>query len=122
MTEQMNDYIRQLESVCLKNDNIAPRLFEEYGVNQGLRDEKGKGVLTGLTNISKIVSSKIENNQMVPCDGELWYRGYRVEDLIHHLGENEFGFEKIAYLLLMGNLPDEREESDFKWNRFESRN
>ena len=114
MTEQMNDYIRQLESVCLKNDNIAPRLFEEYGVNQGLRDEKGKGVLTGLTNISKIVSSKIENNQMVPCDGELWYRGYRVEDLIHHLGENEFGFEKIAYLLLMGNLPDEREESDFK--------
>ena len=114
MTEQMNDYVRQLESVCIKNDNISPRLFEEYGVNQGLRDENGKGVLTGLTNISKIVSSKIENNQKVPCDGQLWYRGYRVEDLIHHLGENEFGFEKIAYLLLMGNLPDEREERDFR--------
>ena len=114
MTEQMNDYVTQLESVCIKNDNIAPRLFEEYGVNQGLRDENGKGVLTGLTTISKIVSSKIVNNQMVPCDGELWYRGYRVEDLIHHLGEDEFGFEKIAYLLLTGNLPDEREEADFK--------
>ena len=114
MTEQMNDYVRQLEAVCIKNDNISPRLFEEYGVNQGLRDENGKGVLTGLTNISKIVSSKIENNQKVPCDGQLWYRGYRVEDLIHHLGENEFGFEKIAYLLLMGNLPDEREERDFR--------
>lgn len=114
MTEQMNDYVRQLEEVCIKNDNIAPRLFEEYGVNQGLRDENGKGVLTGLTNISKIVSSKIENNQMVSCNGELWYRGYRVEDLIHHLGETEFGFEKIAYLLLMGNLPDEKEETDFK--------
>ena len=114
MTEQMNDYVTQLESVCIKNDNIAPHLFEEYGVNQGLRDENGKGVLTGLTTISKIVSSKIVNNQMVPCDGELWYRGYRVEDLIHHLGEDEFGFEKIAYLLLTGNLPDEREEADFK--------
>lgn len=114
MTEQMNDYVGQLESICVQNDNISPRLYEEYGVNQGLRDENGKGVLTGLTNISKIVSSKIVNNQMVPCDGELWYRGYRVEDLIHHLGENEFGFEKIAYLLLMGKLPDEKEESDFK--------
>lgn len=114
MTEQMNDYVGQLESICVQNDNISPRLYEEYGVNQGLRDENGKGVLTGLTNISKIVSSKIVNNQMVPCDGELWYRGYRVEELIHHLGENEFGFEKIAYLLLMGKLPDEKEESDFK--------
>lgn len=114
MTEQMNDYVGQLESICVQNDNISPRLYEEYGVNQGLRDENGKGVLTGLTNISKIVSSKIVNNKMVPCDGELWYRGYRVEDLIHHLGENEFGFEKIAYLLLMGKLPDEKEESDFK--------
>ena len=114
MTEQMLDYVSQLETVCVKNDTIAPRLFEEYGVNQGLRDENGKGVLTGLTNISKIVSSKIIDNQKVPCDGELWYRGYRVEDLIHHLGENEFGFEKVAYLLLMGNLPDEKEEADFK--------
>lgn len=111
--EQMNNYVRELEVVCTKNDNISPRLYEEYGVNQGLRDENGKGVLTGLTNISKIVSSKIENNQRVPCEGELWYRGYRVEDLINHLGEKKFGFEKIAYLLLMGNLPDEREESDF---------
>ena len=73
-TEQMNDYFEELEAVCLKNDNIAPRLFEEYGVNKGLRDENGKGVLTGLTNISKIVSSKIVDNQKIPCDGELWYR------------------------------------------------
>ena len=56
ITENMNDYIKQLESVCRVNDNIAPRLFEEYGVNKGLRDENGKGVLTGLTNISKIIS------------------------------------------------------------------
>lgn len=114
MKAQMNEYVSQLEGFCIKNDNIAPRLFEEYGVNQGLRDENGKGVLTGLTNISKIVTSKIVDNQKVSCDGELWYRGYRVEDLISHLGENEFGFEKIAYLLLMGEMPDERQEADFK--------
>lgn len=109
----MNGYIEQLESLCRVNDNISPRLFEEYGVNKGLRDENGKGVLTGLTNISKIISSKIENNQKVSCDGELWYRGYRVEDLIGSLRE-KLGFEKIAYLLLMGQLPSEEEEQEFK--------
>ncbi len=114
MIKQMNDYVTELETICRNNDNIAPRLYDEYGVNQGLRDENGKGVLTGLTNISKIVSSKIIDNKKVPCDGELWYRGYRVEDLIQSLGENEFGFEKIAYLLLIGNLPNQEQERQFK--------
>lgn len=93
---------------------IAPRLFEEYGVNLGLRDEKGNGVLTGLTNISKIVSSKIENGQKVECDGQLWYRGYRVEDLIQSMAEDEMGFEKMAYLLLLGELPDEEAYREFR--------
>ena len=52
----VNEYAKQKESVCRRNDDIAPRLYEEYGVYRGLRDEKGNGVLTGLTNISKIVS------------------------------------------------------------------
>ena len=114
MIEKMNDYIENLESICRENDNISPRLYVEYGVNQGLRDENGKGVLTGLTNISKIVSSKIIDNQKVSCDGELWYRGYRVEELINSLGDDRLGFEKIAYLLLMGTLPNEQEEAEFK--------
>lgn len=113
MTKQLNDYAAKQQEVCIKNDKISPRLYEEYGVNLGLRDEKGNGVLTGLTNISKIVSSKIENGQKVPCDGELWYRGYRVEQLIDSLGEKEPGFEKIAYLLLMGELPTEEEKNTF---------
>ena len=67
---KMNNYVLKQQEVCRRNDMIAPRLFEEYGVNLGLRDEKGNGVLTGLTNISKIVSSKIENGQKVECDGQ----------------------------------------------------
>lgn len=113
MMEQMNNYVSERECVCRRNDSISPRLYEEYGVNLGLRDEKGNGVLTGLTNISKIVSSKIVDGKKVPCDGELWYRGYRVESLIQELGEEKMGFEKIAYLLLMGELPDEKEEEEF---------
>lgn len=110
---QMNDYAQRQEEVCRRNDMISPRLYEEYGVNLGLRDEKGNGVLTGLTRISKIVSSKIENGQKLPCDGELWYRGYRVEDLIQGLDDGELGFEKIAYLLLMGEMPADSEYKEF---------
>lgn len=113
MMEQMNNYVSERECVCRRNDSISPRLYEEYGVNLGLRDEKGNGVLTGLTNISKIVSSKIVDGKKVPCDGELWYRGYRVESLIQELGAEKMGFEKIAYLLLMGELPDKKEEEEF---------
>lgn len=114
MTKWMNDYAVKNEAVCRKNDFIDPRLFEEFGVNLGLRDERGKGVLTGLTRISKIISSHVKDGKKVPCDGELWYRGYRVEKLIGDLGKDQLGFEKIAYLLLMGQLPSEEEEKQFQ--------
>ncbi|MDD7293645.1 MAG: citrate/2-methylcitrate synthase [Clostridiaceae bacterium] len=114
MTEQIFNYAEEKEQLCRKNDNISPRLYDEYGVKKGLRDEDGKGVLAGLTNISKIVSSKIENGKKVFCNGELWYRGYRVEQLIDSLGTNEMGFEKITYLLLMGELPSGKELKAFK--------
>ena len=114
MTKSMEEYVSRQEAMCRKNDAIDKRLYEEYGVNCGLRDENGNGVLTGLTNISKIVSSKIVDGKKVSCDGELWYRGYRVEHLINDLGPEEMGFEKIAYLLLMGQLPTSEQEAEFR--------
>ena len=111
---QLNDYTTRSEAVCRRNDTISPRLYDEYGVKKGLRDENGNGVLAGLTNISKITSSKIVDGKKLPCDGQLWYRGYRVEDLIGSLGEAELGYEKIAYLLLMGQLPDSAAAEEFR--------
>ncbi len=99
--------------MCRKNDSINPELFKEYSVNKGLRDINGNGVVTGLTNVSKIVSNKVVDGVKEPCDGQLWYRGYRVEDLINNIDENEFGFEKIAYLLLLGEMPDNDELKTF---------
>lgn len=114
MKSWMIDYTKEKEKICRENDNISSRLFDEYGINRGLRDEKGNGVLTGLTRISRIVSSKNNNGKKEPCDGELWYRGYRVEDLIGDLGPEEMGFERMAYLLLMGELPSGEEEKTFR--------
>lgn len=113
MMERLNKFTEWAQDKCLGNDSVSPCLYDEYGVNLGLRDENGNGVLTGLTNISKITSTAIKNGQKVPADGRLWYRGYKVENLISSLGEDKLGFERIAYLLLMGDLPDEKTEREF---------
>lgn len=111
---QLREYAESKAEICRANDLIAPRLYEEYGVKKGLRDEKGNGVLSGLTKISKIISSEIVNGKKTSCDGQLWYRGYLIEDIIKSLGENELGFEKTAYLLIMGEMPSESELQEFR--------
>ena len=110
---ELMDYAMKQEATCRKNDSISDALFEEYGVNRGLRDMNGKGVLTGLTTISKIVSFADVNGVKTPCDGQLWYRGYNVQTLVKQVGENGFGFEKTAYLLLFGEMPNEEELKEF---------
>lgn len=110
----LKEYAAQLGNRCVGNDSIQPSLYEEYGVNLGLRDKQGNGVLTGLTNISKITSFTTINGVKEPAEGQLWYRGYKIKDLIESLGEDELGFEKVAYLLLMGDMPDTEECRKFR--------
>ena len=114
MNQKIIEYAAKCEEICQNNDCIAPELYEEYGVNRGLRDINGNGVLTGLTNISLIKAFDVKDGKKTPCDGQLWYRGYTIEKLIGDLKEDEFGFEKVAYLLLMGNLPDKKQEKEFR--------
>ena len=112
--KELAAYAASKQEICVANDTISDNLFVEYGVNRGLRDINGKGVLTGLTNISKITSFKDDKDgKRVPCDGELWYRGYNVQTLINELGPDEFGFEKTAYLLLFGQKPTPEEQKEF---------
>ena len=106
-------YAAAPQPLCVQNDTIPESLFQEYGVNRGLRDANGVGVLTGLTNISKIVSFQNVGGKRMPCEGQLWYRGYNIKDLIGGLGPQEFGFEKIAYLLVFGQMPTPEELAEF---------
>jgi citrate synthase len=102
--------ILELSSLCNKAATINPALFSEYDVKRGLRDINGKGVLVGLTEISDVCAFKIENGESVPADGELFYRGYNVKDLIKGTPDNShFGFEECTYLLLFGKLPTQAE-------------
>ncbi len=107
--------IELLSKKCMNNSNIDNSLYEKYDVKRGLRDLNGKGVLTGLTEISEIYSKKIVNGEAVPDDGMLFYRGYNVEDIIGGLnGISPYGFEEITYLLLFGELPNAEEFEEFK--------
>lgn len=111
--EKWSEYVEKYRKMCVENDTISDELFKEFGVNRGLRDINGNGVLTGLTNISKIDSFKMVDGKKVPCDGALWYRGYNVIDLVTSIPEKSFGFEKTAYLLLFGELPTKEEGKEF---------
>ena len=93
-----------------KNDNVPQEYYEKYDVKRGLRDLNGKGVLVGLTNVSTVVA-KDEKGE--PCDGQLWYRGYRMEELIKKYRNTPFGYENLAYLLLFGDIAGENEASEF---------
>ena len=90
---------------CQVTDKITAEMFDANGVLRGLRDKNGNGVVAGLTNISKIEAFRMENGQKIPCDGNLWYRGYNVIDLVKGFEGKRCGFEEVAYLLLFGELP-----------------
>lgn len=107
--------IEKYADLTQKNDQIEKNLFSEYGVKRGLRDINGKGVVTGITNISRVESTEEKNGEIVPCPGKLYFRGYNVKDLARGLKDsNRFGFEEIAYLLLLGELPNEEQLKEFE--------
>jgi len=107
--------IEDLSELCIQNNQIDMGLYDKYEVKRGLRDLNGKGILTGLTEISEIHASDIDENGIShPCDGKLFYRGVNVEDIIAGFTKDKrFGFEEVTYLLLFGKMPDKKELSDF---------
>ncbi|NCC42470.1 MAG: citrate/2-methylcitrate synthase [Clostridia bacterium] len=107
--------MESLTDVCLSNSKMDVSLYGKYDVKRGLRDINGKGVLAGLTQISAIHSTDIVDGKVIPCEGRLYYRGYDIHELTQgFLKEGRFGFEEVAYLLLFGTLPDEKELASFR--------
>ena len=106
--------IRTLAQDYVARGSIDKALYQKYNVNIGLRDLNGKGVLTGLTDVSEIRQNKIVNGETVPTDGKLFYRGINVEDIIGGcIRDDRLGFEEVVYLLLFGKLPTKQELEDF---------
>ena len=107
-------YLKDYALLCREADQLEPELFDKYEVQRGLRDKKGNGVVTGLTNISRIDSFKVVDGKKMPCEGRLWYRGYDCIELVKGFRRKQFGFEEAGYLLLFGKLPNERQLKEFR--------
>jgi Citrate synthase len=107
--------IEELTELCVKQSQVDVSQYAKHDVKRGLRDVNGKGIPAGLTQVSNIVSSKIVDGEEVSCDGELEYRGIDIEELTQgFLKDDRQGFEETTYLLLFGQLPNEKELADFK--------
>ena len=112
--EQINEFIEKYSKLVLDKGVIENELYGKYEVKRGLRDISGKGVLVGLTEISEIISYIIEDGDLVPCEGKLYYRGINIEQIVKgFLEENRFGFEETCFLLLFGHLPNKAEIESF---------
>jgi len=114
MNKENNQFIDKYSKLLTERGMIDNELYLKYEVKRGLRDISGKGVLVGLTEISEIVSYVIEDGDLVPCEGKLYYRGINVEKIVQgFLDENRFGFEDVCFLLLFGHLPNNQESNAF---------
>ena len=113
---EITPYIAQLAQASTERNHIVPEMYARHQVNRGLRDMTGRGVVTGLTEVSTVNAKRMgPDGELHPIPGELFYRGYNIKDLVAGFqGDNRFGFEEIIYLLLFSELPDEGELLRFR--------
>ena len=121
-TEMLEEEIDTLEHELMKNHRINPNLYVEYDVKRGLRDSAGKGVLTGLTEISDVCAYNLIEGRQIPAEGRLYYQGINVYDLVKGLKGRKYGFEETIYLLMFGRLPNKEELEVFAEIMFDLQN
>ncbi|HAM49283.1 MAG TPA: citrate synthase [Nitrospiraceae bacterium] len=103
-----------IENLALKHDRIPAALVREKNIKLGLRNEDGTGVFVGITSKGQVIGYKKEiqgdgTEKKVDLDGELYYCGYNIKELVRQQQEEgRFGFEETTYLLLTGELPNQK--------------
>ena len=79
---------------------------DDPSIKFGLRNADGTGVIAGVSNIGSVQGYYMEEGVRVAMPGKLYYRGISVEDIVTaHQKAGTFGYEEVAYLLLIGHLP-----------------
>jgi citrate synthase len=109
------EFLLDRSEKCMRDSDFPKDLYDKHDVKKGLRDNNGKGVVAGLTNVSKVQGTMVVDGKTVPCEGRLLYRGYDINDLVN-MNDHSLGlFEKCAYLLLFNELPNEDQLREFRF-------
>ena len=91
------------------------KLYTQCNAKRGLRNADGTGIVAGLTRISNVHGYLINEFERVPVDGELYYRGISVADIVDACRrEDRFGYEEASWLLLFGELPTKKDLELYK--------
>ena len=103
--------------------SLSHRIEQEYHIGEeldrgdikrGLRNSDGTGVPIGVTRVGSVLGYMIEDGVRIPVHGQLYYRGIELNEIVEaHRQAGTFGFEEVAYLLLMGYLPSRGELDRF---------
>ncbi|MEG1086232.1 MAG: citrate/2-methylcitrate synthase [Anaerovoracaceae bacterium] len=111
-----SNFISKMASEISTRDVIDPELYTKHHVKRGLRNSNGTGVVVGLTKVGEVRGYDVdETGKKIPTEGQLFYRGYNIEDLVSNCTKEErFGFEEVTYLLIFGKLPTQKQLNDFK--------
>ncbi len=97
-----------------EDNTISKDTYQKHNIKHGLRNDDGTGVLVGITHIAEVVGYDLVDGKRIPKDGELYYRGINVDDLIEGVEkDHRFGFEETTYLLLFNKLPNKKELEQF---------
>lgn len=111
---EQDEILAEFQECCKDIYSIPPKYFEHYNVKRGLRNPDGTGVMAGITRIGNAHGYIINEGDKMSIDGELYYRGYKINELIDgYIKENRYGFEEVSYILFFGELPTQKQFANY---------
>ena len=112
--ELLRNDIAQLSQTLAQDYAIPAAYFADQSIKRGLRNADGTGVIIGVSQVGSVQGYYMMDGERVPMPGKLYYRGISVEDIVTaHRTNGTFGYEEVAYLLLLGHLPTREQQKRF---------
>ncbi len=116
MEDTLNENIHLLAKDIEEEYKIDPEDFSDQNIKRGLRNADGTGVVAGVSKIGSVQGYYIEDGRRKPMEGKLYYRGISLEDIVEaHQKDGTFGYDEVAYLLLLGKLPTKEQLATYRW-------
>ena len=101
----LEQYTGSLSQHIQTEYSIPPKYYRG-DLKLGLRNSDGTGVPIGVTRVGSVLGYMIEDGVRIPVPGQLYYRGIELTEIVEaHRKAGTFGYEEVAYLLLLGKLP-----------------